>query len=89
MLILSRPDERQTVIADAASSEGRSPTERVAMFVDLLAMIDCIWSALPNDERRRRLAIADHLHRRPEPWWSNLRPEAQPVFPCKYQQSAD
>jgi len=70
-------------MADAASREGKSPTERMAMFADLLAMIDCILAALPEDERRRRLAIADQLHRRPEPWWSNLRAQAQPVFSCK------
>jgi len=58
------------------------------MFADSLAMIDCIWMHLPHEERRR-LAIADQLHQRPEPWWSNLRPEAQPVFPCKYQQPSE
>jgi len=70
-------------MADAASSEGRSPVERMAMFADLLAMIDCVLAHLPIEERRRRLAIADHLHRRPEPWWRNLRAEARPDFSCK------
>jgi hypothetical protein len=70
MLAFSRQDERQTIIADAAS-------------IDLLAMVDCIWEHLPNEERRRRMAIADQLHRRPDPWWKNLRAEAQPDFSCK------
>jgi len=70
-------------MADAASSEGKSPAERMTMFADLLALIDCIWAHLPDAERRRRLAIADRLHHRPEPWWSNLRAEAQPDFSCK------
>jgi hypothetical protein len=83
MLAFSRQDERQTIIADAASSEGKSPMERMAMFIDLLAMVDCIWEHLPNEERRRRMAIADQLHRRPDPWWKNLRAEAQPDFSCK------
>jgi hypothetical protein len=78
----SRPDERQNDMADAASSEGKSPAQRMAMFADLLAMIDSVWAHLPADERRR-LIIADQLHRRPERWWRNLRAEAQPSFSCK------
>ncbi len=83
MLPFGEQDERQTIKADAASSEGKSPPERMAIFADLLAMIDCAWASLPLEERHRRLAISDQLHRRPEPWWSNLRPEAQPDFACK------
>ena len=70
--------EEETIIADAASSEGKSPLERMAMFRDLLETVDAIWTHLTPDERRRRMEIADQLHRRPEPWWKNIRPEALP-----------
>ena len=65
--------ERETTIADAASSEGKTPEERMAMFADLLATIDCIWASLSPDERRRRLLIAEQIDRRPEPWWRHVR----------------
>jgi hypothetical protein len=70
--------ERETVIADAASSEGRTPQERMAMFADLLATIDAIWASLSPEERLRRLRIAEEIDRRPEPWWRNLRRDAIP-----------
>ena len=74
--------ERETTIADATSSQGKSPQERMEMFADLLRTVDAIWQHLPPEERRRRMWIADQIHRRPDPWWKNLRPEAQPVTPC-------
>lgn len=70
--------ERDSVIADARSSEGKSPEQRMAMFADLLATVDAVWMHLSLEERRRRMWIADQLHRRPDPWWKNLRAEAQP-----------
>lgn len=70
--------ERETTIADAASSEGKTPQERMAMFADLLATVDAVWKHLSPEDRRRRMWIADQIHRRPNPWWKNLRPEAQP-----------
>jgi hypothetical protein len=74
--------ERETTIADAASSEGKSPSERMQMFFDLLTTVDAIWSHLPPEERRRRMQIAEQLDPRPEPWWKNLRPEAIPNESC-------
>ncbi|MBI4585249.1 MAG: hypothetical protein HY717_14645 [Planctomycetes bacterium] len=53
------------------------------MFVDLLRLLDALWANLPPEDRRFRIQIADELDRRPEPWWKNLRPEAQPDFSCK------
>lgn len=41
--------ERESIIADAQSSEGKSPEERMAMFADLLATADAIWSHLSPD----------------------------------------
>ncbi len=76
------PSERDSIIADAASSAGKSPRERMEMFVDLLRTVDAIWQHLTPEERRRRMEIADQLHRRPEPWWKNLRPEALPTSQC-------
>jgi hypothetical protein len=71
-------DESASIIADARSCEGKSPLERLAMFRDLLATVDVIWASLPPEERARRMRIYDEIHRSPHPWWSNLRPEAQP-----------
>ena len=70
--------ERDTTVADAASSEGKTPEERMAIFADLLETIDVIWANLPPEERERRMHIAEQLDRRPNPWWRNLRPEAIP-----------
>jgi hypothetical protein len=71
------------IIADAASSVGKSPAERMQMFADLLRTFDAIWSHLTPEERQRRMRIADEIHRRPEPWWKNLRAEAIPDSPCR------
>ena len=65
--------ERESIIADARSSEGKSPAERMRMFADLLATVDAVWESLSPEERRRRLRIAEELDRRPELWWNNLR----------------
>ena len=70
--------ERETTIADAGSSLGKSPEERMAMFADLLATVDAVWNHLSPEERRRRMRIADQFHQRPDPWWKNVRPEALP-----------
>ena len=67
--------ERESIIADAQSSEGKSPAERMAMFADLLETIDVLWANLSPQERRRRMWIADQIDRRPEPWWKHVRPE--------------
>lgn len=75
--------ERDAIIADARSSEGKSPAERMAMFADLLATVDVLWANLSEEERRRRMRIADQLDPRPEPWWKNLRPEGLPERPCE------
>jgi hypothetical protein len=70
--------ERETVIADAASSMGKTRQERMAMFADLLATIDCIWANLRPDERRRRLRIAEQIDRPPDPWWRHVRDAPTP-----------
>jgi hypothetical protein len=76
------PSERESVIEAARSSQGKSPRQRMAMFVDLLETVDIIWRDLTPKERRRRVAIARQLDPAPEPWWKNLRPEAQPRPTC-------
>lgn len=74
---------------DAASSEGKSPQERMAAFADLLATVSAVWQHLPEEERRRRMRIADQLHRRPEPWWKNFRAEALAEYRDATAHSAD
>jgi hypothetical protein len=70
--------EREAAIDDAASSERRTPEERMAMFADLLTMVDVTWATLSPSERRHRLWIAEQIDRRPEPWWRHVRPEGIP-----------
>jgi hypothetical protein len=76
------PTERESVIEAARAMEGKSPRERMAMFIDLLETVDVIWRNLTPEERRRRIEIARQLDPAPDPWWKNLRPEAQPEPPC-------
>lgn len=70
--------ERDSIIAAAASSMGKSPAERMQMFFDIMAAEEAKWANLSPEERRRRREIADQLDPRPNPWWKNLRPEAIP-----------
>jgi len=77
------PSERESVIEAARSMEGKSPRQRMAMFIDLLETVDAVWRNLTPEERRRRLEIARRLDPAPDPWWKNLRPEAQPKPPCE------
>jgi hypothetical protein len=53
--------DRETVIEDARSSEGKSPRQRMAMFIDLLETIDVIWGNLTPEERRRRMEMSRQL----------------------------
>jgi hypothetical protein len=77
------PSERESVVEAARSCEGKSPRQRMAMFIDLLETVDVIWRNLTPEERRRRMEISRQLDPAPEPWWKNLRPEAQPRPPCE------
>jgi hypothetical protein len=77
-----RRSERESIVEDARSSEGKSPRERAAMFIDLLETLDVLWRDFTPEERRRRVDIARQLDPPPDPWWKNLRPEAQPSLPC-------
>jgi len=61
---------------DAFSSEGKTPDERIAMFLDLMKAIEAIQAHLTPEERARRQRIADQLDPRPDPWWRNFRKEA-------------
>ncbi|RIK88631.1 MAG: hypothetical protein DCC67_00390 [Planctomycetota bacterium] len=71
--------EIQTTAADAASSLGKPPAERAAMFIGLAHTASAILAALPPEERRRRLLIAAQLDPLPDPWWSRFRHEALAV----------
>ena len=72
-MMITSPNELDTIIADAASSEGKPPADRMAMFFGLLAVVDAIWMNLTPQERRRRQEIGEHLHQRPDPWWKFMR----------------
>lgn len=75
--------ERDQIARDAYSSEGKTPSERIAMFEDLLLATEAILASIPPEERLRRLIIADRLDPRPDPWWQNFRPEALAEFQCQ------
>jgi hypothetical protein len=75
--------ERESIIRDATSSEGKSPEQRIAIFLDLMATVETILSQFPPAERARRLAIADKLQPRPIPWWRNFRREAVEEYRCR------
>jgi len=77
------PSERESIIRDATSSEGKSPEERIAMFLNLMASVETILALFPPEERARRLAIADKLQPRPSPWWRNFRREAVEEYRCR------
>ena len=78
-----RQSDRESVRRDAFSSEGKSPQERVAIFVDLIETVDAIAQTLTPDERMRRARIADRLDPRPDPWWKNFRAEALAQYQCR------
>ncbi|HEY3393551.1 MAG TPA: hypothetical protein VGK58_12645 [Lacipirellulaceae bacterium] len=77
------PSERETTIRDAFSSEGKTPEQRTAMFLDLMATIDAIQAHLTPEERERRQQIADKIDPRPDPWWRNCRKEALAEYECQ------
>jgi hypothetical protein len=75
--------ERDAVMKDAVSSEGKTPEQRTAMFLDLMETVDAIQSHLTAAERARRMWIADRLDPRPKPWWCNFRKEALAEYQCQ------
>ena len=68
-------DERLSIMADAESSVGRTPEERMAIFRSILEMIAATWATLSEKEQLERLQIGEKLDSRPEPWWKHVRPE--------------
>lgn len=78
MLPYPRQTEKETTIADAQSTLGKSDAERAAQFVDLLETMESILKHLPPEERQRRREAARILDPRPQPWWKNFRKSAWP-----------
>jgi hypothetical protein len=74
--------ERDSFARDAATSQGRTPLERLAVFADLLETVDAITASLSVEERWRRAKIAFEVDPLPEPWWANFRAEALADFQC-------
>ena len=75
--------ELETIKRDAFSSEGKTPDQRTAMFLDLMETVEAIQSNLTAEERARRMRIADRLAPRPEPWWRNFRKQAFAELQCQ------
>ena len=74
--------ERKTTIRDAQASIGKSPSERMAAFVDVMSTVESILKQLPPEERARRATIGRLLDPLPDPWWKNFRPEAMAEYRC-------
>jgi hypothetical protein len=75
--------EFETTRRDAWSTEGKSPEQRIATFIELLEAVEAIRSDIPLDERKRRKRIAEKLQPLPKPWWRNFRQEALDEFRCR------
>jgi hypothetical protein len=75
--------EFEAIKRDAFSSEGKTPEERTAMFLDLMETVEAIQSQFSVGERARRMRIADQLDPRPDPWWRNIRKEALAEYQCR------
>jgi hypothetical protein len=75
--------EFETTKRDAYSTEGRTPQQRIAVFINLLETVEAIRSGLPLDERQRRKRIAEQLQPLPKPWWRRFRQEALDEFRCR------
>ena len=75
--------EFEAIKRDAFSSEGKTPEERTAMFLDLMETVEAIQSQFSVGERARRMRIADQLDPRPDPWWRNIRKEALAEYLCR------
>jgi hypothetical protein len=78
-----RQSDREAIARDALSSEGKSPQERMAMFVSLMATVDAITRSQSPEERVLRLRIAERLDPLPDPWWKNFRQEALAEYRCQ------
>lgn len=76
MDIYPRRTEKETTIADAQSSLGKTPQERMAMTCDLLRTIEILWANLSPAEQDRRRRIHRQLHALPDRWWQNVNPQA-------------
>jgi hypothetical protein len=68
--------ELEAIKRDAYSSEGKTPEERIAIFIGLMEAVEALQAHLTPEERARRRRIAELLDPRPEPWWRNIRKEA-------------
>jgi hypothetical protein len=77
------PSEFESIKNDALTSEGKSPEERTAMFVSIMSAVRAMQSHLTDQERARRMRIADQLNARPDPWWQNVRAEALAEYQCQ------
>jgi hypothetical protein len=75
--------ELESIKRDALSSEGKSADERTAMFLSIMEAVEAMQSHLTDEERKRRMQIADQLARRPDPWWRNVRKEAWANYQCE------
>jgi hypothetical protein len=77
--------EFEAIKRDAYSSEDKTPEERTAMFIGLMDAVAAIQTCFSDEERVRRMRIADKLDPRPEPWWRNIRKDALAEYECQIQ----
>jgi hypothetical protein len=72
----SDESELEAIKREARNIEGKTPEERLAMFISLMEVVEKAQAHLTPEERLRRRQIADQMDPRPDPWWRNFRKEA-------------
>lgn len=76
MFPYARLTERETTIADAQSSLGKTDEQRMALTCGLLRTIEMLWANLSPEEQQRRREFHRRLHAIPDDWWKNFNPDA-------------
>jgi hypothetical protein len=76
IMSISDESELEAIKRAARSSEGKTPEERIAMFIKLMEEAEKLQAHLTPEEREKRRRIAEQIDPRPEPWWRNFRKEA-------------
>jgi hypothetical protein len=90
-VIMSISDESdlEAIKREARSVEGKTPEERIAMFISLMEAAEKAEVHLTPDERKRRRQIADQMDPRPDPWWRNIRKEALEEYARTHREEQD
>jgi hypothetical protein len=81
--------EFERIKREALKFEGKTPDERVKIFIRLLEEKEALEAHLTPEERERRRQIADELDPLPKPWWRNIRKEALEEYQRMRERASD